>query len=261
MPQQVNKIEIIFQQTQVAAEFAAAAQAAGLYCRQRQLSCDCLAGRAEIALLLTKLFFGPWQRRQLQQLAARRYDCFSAEENLLLLQKTTAMALEDDFCWGIFAGQDKERRLAAAICSQLANHSCLNWSGFCRFRLEGYREYLQTLLSLAADELLSEQEEGDYLRLLQGFLARQPQGGDIHVFLFRQGLYDICAAGPAGLLFLEGGRLTGCEDMLVSALLQLAPQSLCFHVEKPLERALQELLEQLFGSKLRLEMLRAGSFV
>ena len=211
-----------------------------------------------LAELLTELFFGRWQAELLGQLTAERYDYFTEKEQHNLVQKTIELAQKDTFCWGLFAGQGKEQRLSKTIAEHLLYKQRLHWEGFGRFCLVGYEEYLCSLLSIAAEEIVLEQENCDYLAILKDFLAHQQPGGEVHVFFFRQGMYDICAATPEGLLFLEGGRLVGYEDMLVFSLLYLAPQKLLLHIEKPLPQILDTLLADLFGSKLQVDILKAG---
>ena len=213
-----------------------------------------------LAELLTELFFGLWQAELLGQLAAERYGYFAAQEQQKLAQKTANLAQKDTFCWGLFAGLGKEQRLSQTIAKHLCYKQHLHWEGFRRFRLLGYREYLYGLLDIAAEELTLEQENSHYLAILQDFVVRQPPSGEIHVFFFRQGMYDICLADAKGLLFLEGGRLDGYEDMLLFSLLYLAPQKLLLHVERPLPRQLGMLLYDVFGSKMQVDVLKAGLF-
>ena len=239
------------------ADFSRLAERTGILCKKQPGSCHCFGlhtAREKAAGLLAVLTFGPWEQKWLASLCARRYEHFNAEERRQLLEKTAQFKQEDGFNWGLFAGPKRAQRLQAAYAEHLQNWPSLHLEGFARFRLIGYREYLQTLLSLAVDELLVEQEDSEYLLLLRDYMAARPLGGEIHVFLLRQGHYDICANSEGTLRFLEGGHLQGCEDMLIYALLSLAPQRLFLHLEQPLTPALANLLQELFKNRLRVKM-------
>jgi hypothetical protein len=260
LPKQAIIIEFENQKQQD--EFLVHAKNVGIFACKRDKAILCLGFKVRqyLAELLAELFFGPWQKDFLRQLVVSRYDYFTEQEQQKLLQKTINLAQKDNFCWGLFAGLGKEQRFSQAVAEHLCYRQYLHWEGFGRFRLVGYREYLSSLLSIAADELLLEQENSDYLDILKDYLGLQQPGGEIHVFFFRQGMYDICLADAKGLIFLEGGRLAGYEDMLVFSLLHLAPQKLLLHIEKPLPRQLQVLLADIFGSNLQIEVLKAGLF-
>lgn len=245
---------IVSQDAGKIADFRLAAERCGLLWKTLPGACQCFgrtAAKKLAAELITGLTFGIWEQRWLAELAKRRYDCFNPAELRLMLDKALCLTREDKFCWGLFAGERRHERLSVALMEQLQYCSRLDLDGFWRFRMEGYREYLQTLLSIAADEVLSEQEDAEYLRLLADFMGRQAPGGEIHVFLQRQGCYDICCQTAGRLHFIEGGRLHGCEDLLLYTLLQLAPQQLYMHTEQSLPPGLRQPLENVFGSRLQ----------
>lgn len=249
---------IISKDEQKLADFCFVAEKAGILWKTRADACLCFglnAAREKAADLLAFLYFGPWEQRLLSSLAQQRYECFSPGEMSLLLEKAERLTQEDNFRWGLFAGDARRERLARALAEHLRHCPQLNLDGVALFRLDGYREYLKTLLSIAADELLCEQEDQEYLLLLNGFMAARPPGGEVHVFLLRQGMYDICVKAADGLHFLEGGRLSGSEDLLVYSLMRLAPQKLSLHIEQPLPAALHQLICDLFGARLTLEKL------
>jgi putative sporulation protein YtxC len=206
-------------------------------CRNEKLDCCimdnmiwCFSGKKYLAAVLAAFIFERREPWYLHKLLAKYYNYFDSEQQQSLMLKARFLLRNDSFCWGFFAGRDREERLAAALFNHLSECEELDLDGFISFRLVGYEEYLLAVLALAADDLLGEQEDHDYICILKDFLAGQKScGTNLHIFLV-EGCYRLLREQKNRLVPLEGGRLFGREEMIISCLLLLAPPSLTVHL-------------------------------
>ncbi|MCL2817284.1 MAG: putative sporulation protein YtxC [Clostridiales bacterium] len=191
----------------------------------------CVGNAPSLPRLLSGFFFSRREEWLLWQLAACKLECFGPSERERIRKRAKELLEVDNLVWGMFAGLGRERRLEEAFRAELTERGCLNVAGFERFRMAGYAEYLLAVLSVAADELLGEQEDKAYLSLLQSFMRERPGRFErVCLDLKKGGSYSILAESGHGLLPLEGGRGTGFEDMIISSLLSLSPQKLLVHM-------------------------------
>lgn len=165
--------------------------------------------------------FRLWERRFLSQLA-RDEARFSPTQGRRLVELGAVLLAEDSRREGALSGP---RRLsqAAGMMEEHLLRGGLDFQGFCRFALPGHRDYLCHILTLAADQLLAEEEDAEYLDLLRR--ASRPKGEWPHVYLlfYPRGLCRIWVEDKQGRREREGGCFRGREDMLISIVLSLSP--------------------------------------
>jgi putative sporulation protein YtxC len=112
--------------------------------------------------------------------------------------------------------------------------------GFVTFRLRDYLEELEDAVDRAVDEFLMEREYREFIRLLKYFVdVQEPRLDHVHVLLRRGGSFK--------LIDDDGGAIksesleefvvemvesdVNYEDLLISALITLAPRSLTIHAQ------------------------------
>ncbi len=212
----------------------------------------------QICNLLSDLCFDIWEKRWLKSIITKRYDLLTEKEQKFVYQKALDLADVDDFNWGLFAGLNRKAKLSSALLKHFKQQVFLDIDGFFAFRLKGYYEYLHTLISLALDQLLAIEEDDNYLLLLQGYLHKYAKNNHIQLYINQRGIYDICSLGSDGLRFLEGGKLAGSEDMLIFAILQLAPQKLSIFTVNPLPYPIYQTLNAVFGQNLTVSFIKTG---
>ncbi len=203
-----------------------------------------------ISLALSEWFFGMGEKLQLQSLADEHYICFNESQRRQLVDITVNLLNEAPFNWDLFAGKRRRQHLFAAIEHHLKKSDYLNWDGFVRFRLFGYHQYLMTMMTIAADELLSIEEDREFVRLLKDFSAVQ-NCDELHLFLAGNGYYNLCKAEKDIYCCIEGGREEGYEDLLVTNILIRSPQRLVVHGNCGSSKAMA-LLREVFGDRIEL---------
>lgn len=205
---------------------------------------------AVVSLALSEWFFGMGERLQLQRLADEHYNCFDENQRRELVDITVRHLNDIPFNWNLFAGKKRHLHLFAAIENHLKKSDYLNWEGFVSFRLFGYRQYLLTMMTVAADELLAVEEEREFMQLLKDFSAVS-NCDELHLFLTGDGYYNLCVTYKDGYNCLEGGREEGFEDLLVSNILIRSPQRLIVHGQCKFSKAVA-LLEEVLGDRIEL---------
>ncbi|MCY0880842.1 MAG: putative sporulation protein YtxC [Firmicutes bacterium] len=163
---------------------------------------------------------------------AKRYPALNAEEQRLVLASSVKML--DKY------GLSRERRedfLTAEVMSYFAHARVLHLSGFQRFRLGRFQQDIQQAIAHSVEDILMDREYRQFIAVLQDFVqhadARLLQ---IHVFWKETGLYFEDEKGePVGqnilreLVSSQGLSLQEGEEILVSAIVSLAPHQVVFH--------------------------------
>lgn len=212
----------------------------------------------DVAAALTLGAFPCYERALLQKLLSKHFAGFSPEEQLLMLELTPRLISQAPEGDTLYAGYRRPLRLAQALAEAL-NSGRLDFQGFCRFRLSGYEEFLHYILTMAADEVLSREEDESYARLLR-IAAQSPQGQqrEIHLFFCPQGVCRIWERTPEGIRDKEGGSYLGMEATLVANVIEMHPNRLVIHDPQEAAAEILQQLEQAFGSALSWEGNPAG---
>lgn len=141
----------------------------------------------------------------------------------------------------------------------LANHQYINLEGFLRFRLKEYADHLHEVTEQALEKFLAEKEYREFIRLLRYFVDNQePRVGEVHVVVYSQEFFRLLdeEGNPLEPDYLQGilGGLSNVElnyeDLLLSALITLAPRRIYLHHPGTLE--ITDTIQQVFFERVTL---------
>lgn len=120
------------------------------------------------------------------------------------------------------------RQAARRLEELLEQEGTVVLEGFLTFRLRDYRRELEILVDRLADDLLLEREHREFVALLRRFLRERQSSPELHLVAEGEGRFR--------LVDRDGRRLDGLpdghreqEDVLIAALLSLAPRLLVVH--------------------------------
>ena len=148
-------------------------------------------------------------------------------------------------------------RLLTEALTENPHQNSLHMEGFLRFRLKGHQAWLNHILTLGADQLLSQQEDEDCLRLMQEKALPKPKETlRLHLFFSPGGIFHLWQQTDKGVRDLEGGCWAGMEGTLLADLIYRRPKAVILHSPELASPRLVRRLEKIFGS--RLEQLRRG---
>ena len=186
----------------------------------------------DLSGIVAGIIFTQRERYVIDMLVNKIFTALSDAERLFLTNRSSELMRNETFKWGLFAGNGREERLLSVIEKQLLRNDIFDIYGFELFRMPGYRAYITAVLSVATDELLEAKEDGEYTDLLKSYLRdRSSDFSTIHLLLKRDGFFCVLGENGYGQIPLEGGKIEGFEDLIVTSLLAFAPKSVIIHNE------------------------------
>jgi putative sporulation protein YtxC len=189
--------------------------------------------RQTVADAVAEFITSRWQERLLRRLLSTRYSYFNEEEQVSISAAAARQLARDGHARPVRKG-----RILARLQEYLEKHNTLVVDGFVTFRCKDYVEELEAALDQAVDEFLLEREYQEFVRLLRYFVESQPaRHGVVHAFLQGDGSFQLAdqAGRPlnndalADLAAELAARDVAMEDLLISALISLAPRSVVLH--------------------------------
>lgn len=148
------------------------------------------------------------------------------------------------------------------VADYLAREEHLNVEGFINFRLQDYLEELDEALEEAVDDFLMDREYHEFIRLLRHFVeAQEPRVEKVHVLLHPSGCFQLYDGKEKSLLpgtpvvfsmDLEDSEIN-YEDLLISALITIAPGKIWLHSTDPWKnRETLTTVKNVFGERVEL---------
>lgn len=172
-----------------------------------------------------------WLRRLLR----RQRPQYTAEEIAGVVEKARA-----ELDHRTAAGRGERANVSARLLAHLGEESVLNVEGFFRFRLRSYADEIARCLRVAVRRFEKEREYAEFVKLLRFFLeCQEPVVEELHILPDGQGSFSL--EDPEGAIVHDGdleefvtdlsfdGQVRR-EDLLISALLTLAPQHVYCHL-------------------------------
>lgn len=191
-------------------------------------------GRQYTATVLADFLVEEWEQQVLRQMVAKDFGYFNREEQSKIL-KLSDKILNGEELYQL----SRKVKLRENILSFLELHSHINADGFVRFRMQTYLSDLRDSLSKAVDEYLVEKEYSEFIRLLRYFVEIQdPKLPLVHVVMMPSGTCQVFDENQQQLHHeyldnFEGDKdpEVSYEDLLISALITLAPENIVLHTE------------------------------
>ncbi|MEG6520804.1 putative sporulation protein YtxC [Desulfotomaculum sp. 1211_IL3151] len=215
------------------------------------LSCDfngtiCCGGPLEdqelfrhfVADIISDLILNHWEKAIILDIIRESYFFFNEDE------KKTIFQYSQDYANGlkVFPGRmerlDRKNFIIKRLVEFLEQNNSLVIDGFVRFRLKDYINEIKETVDQAVDDFLMEREYKEFIQLLKYFVEIQDTKVDVvNVLLNRKGTYQLLDQKhePIDSEFLEGFILDvmdneiNYEDLLISALITIAPNKIVFH--------------------------------
>lgn len=209
-------------------------------------------GRQCTSAALADFLVEDWCQRKLAEIIQRDFGYFSAEERHKIELVTERLLQSGGLRWA---------KLRDTIEEFLSHNRHFNADGFLRFRMRHLLPELGETVSEAVDEFLVAKEYTEFIRLLRYFVdIQQPKLPLVHLVLTAAGRCNIFGVDgqPVRHEYLEGfARKDDCEtevsyeDLLISALITLAPARLILHgADLPRGHELKDTIRNIFDGRL-----------
>ncbi len=172
----------------------------------------------------------------------RRYRYFAADEVKSIVYAATQLLFADSA-----HNQDRINLMKNILAQFLATNDTIVLEGVRRFLIPEISHEFEEGVDRAIDQWLMEKEYREFVRLLRHFVnLNEPKMNIIHVYWQRhQFLLEDTLGQPVGkdiLAELASGlpdEEDSPEDLLVSALITIAPRQIVLHLNKPADHLLQ----------------------
>ena len=133
--------------------------------------------------------------------------------------------------------------------------------GFINFRLKDYIMEIEDIVDAAVDDFLLEKEYLEFIRLLRYFVEiQEPKINEVHILLEKNNVFKLVDRNGKAIEseYLDGfavelmNNSINYEDLLISALITLAPRLVVIHLTNPDEpRDTIKTIENVFGKRVR----------
>jgi len=201
--------------------------------------------RHYLANALSDLIVNEWERSILRQLIRTNYECFDqGEQKVILSSASRSLDCRADGRPDLFRKIERKGRVLRLILDYLGAQQEINLDGFITFRLQEYREQLGDAIGRAVDDFLMEKEYVEFINLLRYFVdSQEPKLKLVHAIILPKGGFRLMDDKGATVTreylaesFVEVEAEVNSEDLLVSALITIAPGRVILHCPTELDR-------------------------
>ena len=152
---------------------------------------------------------------------------------------------------------NRKTSLVTQILSCLDHSSVFDIEGFLRFRAKEYKSEVNQAVEYALDEYVVDKEYLEFILLLKHFVdSQKPQLECLHVGMTPQGKFHLYNDEGVKVThqFLEDYQLDnvhelGYEDLLVSALISVAPRQITLHIRYEGFKDTLKTIRSVFGDR------------
>jgi len=192
-----------------------------------------------IANCLAEIIVEEWENRIIKKLVRNNYYYYTEEEKQQILQK--AREILNPVAQDSFHRQQRKEKVMLKVLDYLDMHKELILEGFINFRLKDYQQELESIVNSAVDEFLLEKEYQEFVRLLKYFVDIQdPRIDKVKIVFKANGKFTLLDKEnqPVQHECLEGLLIDlrendlNYDDLLISALITLAPREVELHIER-----------------------------
>ncbi|QGG48809.1 sporulation protein YtxC [Heliorestis convoluta] len=196
-----------------------------------------------MARQITEWILDDWEKEMLKKYAKTKYYYFSDAERRNIIDKALRILQQEEETSKdyIIYRVGRNERILERLLEVMILRKEIHIDGFIRFRLKDYTKSLCEALDLAVDEYMMEKEYNEFVRLLKYFLEIQDSRIPlVHVFLRSGGQFQLIddKGNPViheameGLQEEEVKQYVSYDDLLISALITVAPEQVLIHAQE-----------------------------
>lgn len=211
--------------------------------------------RYYLANALAETILLHWEKEHVRQIIQKKH--YLLEDNWQMVSNKALDYLNKGL--GQVRGYSVNRKtsLVTQILSCLDHSSVFDIEGFLRFRAQEYKSEVNKAVEYALDEYVLEKEYMEFILLLKHFVdSQKPQLECLHVGMTPQGKFHLYNNEGVKVthLFLEDYQLDnvhelGYEDLLVSALIAVAPRQITLHIRYEGYKDTLKTIRSVFGDR------------
>ncbi|HHV61103.1 MAG TPA: putative sporulation protein YtxC [Firmicutes bacterium] len=208
--------------------------------------------RRWIAQVLARAIVHDMQKALTLTILRERYKTFDDTELAQIADDTVRMLQEQEDT----PAEEQVNEIAGKLLDYLNANNELVLEGFIRFRLKDYYAGLRSAVDRAVDNFMVEREYKEFIRLLKYFVdIQEPKFDEVHVIMRPNGVFRLLDSKYRviendyleGFIADLGSDDVDYEDLLISALITVAPARVVLHFDR--NRAVVETIVGVFEDK------------
>lgn len=194
--------------------------------------------RNYIAKMVADLIVYKCEHHIVRKIVNNTYYYFTEEERNIVYENALNILNAEELPMGSGRPSGRRNHILLKISDYLEDHYEIVIDGFINFRLKEYRLELLDAVDKAVDDFMMDREYKEFIRLLRYFVdVQEPRIEEVHVIVQANGLFRILDSSGKTInnQYLEGFVVENAEidlnygDLLISALITIAPQSVTLH--------------------------------
>jgi len=217
--------------------------------------------RHYIANAIADSILNNWEKTLLQDIIRENFYYFNDEEQRIIfnyaLQHLNHSDEQSDDAIIYYLG--RKSKILQKVLEYLHSSSHITIEGFIRFRLQDYLQELRAAAEKAVDDFMLEREYKEFIRLLKYFVEiQEPRMEMVQVVVQPSGLFklmdqhgkNISSDYLDGFIVELGDSEINYEDLLISALITIAPNQIILHFAEQ-AKALKTIdtIKSVFGNR------------
>lgn len=216
---------------------------------------DSLLFKHYVAKVISDVVVSKWEESLVQGIVKNHYYYFKEEERKVIVEKALELLKEDDEI-------RRKNKILLKVMDYLEANDDLILDGFITFRLQEYIKELEEAVEQAVDEFLIEREYNEFIRLLRYFVdIQEPRINLVNVLVKPSGYFQLYDGNENVITneYLEGFILDmpegeiNYEDLLLSALITLAPRKIVLHFPDDAQvNSIYNTIKNVFGERVSL---------
>lgn len=209
-----------------------------------------------LANIIADIIIEDWSQILIKRTIKEHYYYFNEEEKKKIKQKAMEF-LQNNF---LYKSVDRKKIIARKVLDFLEKNKEIVLEGFINFRLKEYTMEIEDIVDSAVDDFLLEKEYLEFVRLLKYFVdIQEPKVNEVHILFTENNAFKLVDKNGKEIEneYLEGFSIElknnsiNYEDLLISALITLAPKMVMIHSPQYFKEAKETIrtIENVFGKR------------
>ena len=204
-----------------------------------------------VANMLTEYILLREEKKIVKKIIERRYSYYEKDERKIIYERALELLSDTNDVIADFGKTTRYTKILEKIIKYLDTHHELVLEGFINFRLKDYREKLAQTVDKAVDEYTMDLEYKEFIRVLRCFVEiQEPQVEEVHVVIIDSGVYKIVDSQGQMInnqnfenFLMQREDYINYEDLLITALITIAPYSIMVHMHESQNATIQNVVE------------------
>jgi len=204
-----------------------------------------------VANMLTEFIVMREEKKMIAKIIEQHYHYYMEDERRIIYNRTLKLLDDDDELTDDFCMSKRYAIISEKILQYFTAHHEVVLEGFINFRLKEYKEKLVRIVDKIVDEYVMELEYKEFIRVLRCFVDIQgPEVEEVHIIIIKNGVYKIVDEQGQSInnqnfekFILQRDDHINYEDLLITALISIAPYSVVIHAHESNDAGTASLVE------------------